>query len=255
MDEVNPVRPEVFYRLAAWAAQADPDNKGFQLSIDVYGNSRGLQRLVMDAATPASALNRPWSDRAVWVHAPESLWDQTVTKVIGEDATGLAPPPVRKSKPWFWAFVKMPLSGSMSKWGPPFSSIRPTATVYHGSVSYCTFFDAYGTEPPHESVQTAYKIPHTVLDNADWDTPTDPIPNTITSQDLCAVNEVESQRSQMNRKQRRILKIRCADGDKPRPTAKKGPLETDELSEASMAEASPGPVSESDIDDPPKGSA
>ena len=103
MDEVNPVRPDIFYRLAAWAAQVDPDNKGFQLSIDVYGNSRGLQRLV----TPRSALNRPWSDRAVWVHAPESLSDQTVTKVIGEGDTGLAPPRVRKSKPFslslgFW---------------------------------------------------------------------------------------------------------------------------------------------------------
>ena len=116
-------------------------------------------------------------------------------------------------------------------------------------------FDAYGTEPPPESVQNAYKIPHTVPNNADWDAPTDPIPNTPTSQDLCAVNEVESQRSQMNRKQRRILKIRCADGDKPRTTAKKGSLQTDELSEASMAEASPGPVSESDTDEPPKGFA
>ena len=119
----------------------------------------------------------------------------------------------------------------------------------------CFFGRIWDRTPPPESVQTAYKIPHTVLDNADPDTPIDPIRNTITSQDLCAVNDVEFQRSQMNRKQRRILKIRCAHGDKPRPTAKKGSLETDELSEASMAEASPGPVSESDIDDPPKGSA
>ena len=113
-----------------------------------------------------------------------------------------------------------------------------------------------GQNPPPESVQNAYKIPHTVPNDADWDAPTDPIPNTPTAQDLCAVNDVESQRSQMNRKQRRILNIRCADDEKPRPTAKKGSLETDELSEASMAETSPGPVSESDTDEPPlKGSA
>ena len=256
MDEVNPVRPEVFDRLAAWAARVDPDNKEFQLSIDVYGNSRGLQRLVMDGANPRSALNRPWSDKAVWVHSPESLWDQTVTKVIGEGAKGLALLPVRKSKPWFWAFGEIAIDWIDVEVGSPLF-INSTGQQLCTTVPYrIVLFDAYGTEPPPESVQNAYKIPHTVPNDADWDAPTDPIPNTPTAQDLCAVNDVESQRSQMNRKQRRILKIRYADDEKPRPTAKKGSLETDELSEASMAEASPGPVSESDTDEPPlKGSA
>ena len=178
MDEVNPVRPEVFDRLAAWAARVDPDNKEFQLSIDVYGNSRGLQRLVMDGASPRSALNRPWSDKAVWVHAPESLWDQTVTKVIGEGAKGLALLPVRKSKPWFWAFGEIAIDWIDVEVGSPLF-INSTGQQLCTTVPYrIVLFDAYGTEPPPESVQNAYKIPHTVPNDADWDAPTDPIPNT-----------------------------------------------------------------------------
>ena len=210
---------------------------------------------MIDGANPRSALNRPWSDKAVWIHAPESLWDETVTKLIGEGAKGLALLPVRKSKPWFWAFGEIAIDWIDVEVGSPLF-INLTGQQLCTTVLYRILpFDAYGTEPPTDSVQNAYKIPHTVPNYADWDAPTDPIPNTPSAQDLGAVNAVKSQPSQMNRKQRPILNIRCADRDKPRRTAKKGSLETDEFSEASMAETPPGPVSENDPDEPPKGSA
>ena len=162
-------------RIYRWTATISPDNKDFQLSLDLFGNSK-LSVLESTTGGPKQAYFCGWGSEPVFLCPPpcDSGGDRSITKVFVDDSKGIAIMPVRKSQNWFWAMGEVAVAWLDFLAGAPIFC-NPDGSVQVTQEPYRIVpFDAYGQ-------QSVPQTPVAVPNPADKRTHTFPSPDSCDS--------------------------------------------------------------------------
>ena len=104
------------------------------------------------------AFKQSWLDEHLWLHPPDSCWDDCVTKILGDNARGLALVPTMKDQRWWWILGEVVVD--WVDFSDPAVIFEPFRTHGELKVPYrLVFFDAMGheresggTPPPNQYV-------------------------------------------------------------------------------------------------------
>ena len=91
------------------------------------------------------AFKQSWLDEHLWLHPPDSCWDDCVTKILGDNARGLALVPTMKDQRWWWILGEVVVD--WVDFSDPAVIFEPFSTHGELKVPYrLVFFDAMGHE-------------------------------------------------------------------------------------------------------------
>ena len=91
------------------------------------------------------AFKQSWLDEHLWLHPPDSCWDDCVTKILGHNARGLALVPTMKDQRWWWILGEVVVD--WVDFSDPAVIFEPFSMHGELKVPYrLVFFDAMGHE-------------------------------------------------------------------------------------------------------------
>ena len=138
-------RTELFAAADLWAS-----GYGFKPTVDAFCSNKSSCLVTHNGVkrywTPnQDAFKQSWLDEHLWLHRPDSCWDDCVTKILGDNARGLALVPTMKDRRWWWILGEVVVD--WVDFSDPAVIFEPFSTHGELKVSYrLVFFDAMGHE-------------------------------------------------------------------------------------------------------------
>ena len=95
--------------------------------------------------TTVQSLNARLSQPCLWLHPPNRLWEDCVTKIMGDQARGLALVPTMKHERWWWVLGEFAVD--WVDFSDPSQNFEPSSVTRDLKIPYrLIFFDAMGTD-------------------------------------------------------------------------------------------------------------
>ena len=91
------------------------------------------------------AFQQSWLDEHLWLHPPNRLWEDCVTKIMGDQARGLALVPTMKHERWWWVLGEFAVD--WVDFSDPSQIFEPSSVTRDLKIPYrLIFFDAMGAD-------------------------------------------------------------------------------------------------------------